>query len=271
VLNSALPWHHALPRWWCQIPPESAFFTDKLTHIMHLIWIIKCIKSWGLKIKRSQPISLALLIIGLSFQIGSYVWIFNIHRWISKLCQIFANNCLSTSHQKADFGGGWCEFIMTKQVTMAVLCSRGRRWGLTLPSIQKWLSRSLQTCTQWLPRQPLGASIIMKQSTADMSLMALSPKWPSQEGVYNSMSSCTELHPKQPMWLTSHLHTHGALLLLKPLIMSWNEKRPHNGAPKTPSKKSLCLQEREVEIYINKCYFSMVSTLFMRFQRDTLT
>jgi hypothetical protein len=27
-----------LPRWWCQIPPpKTAFFTDKLTHIMRLI------------------------------------------------------------------------------------------------------------------------------------------------------------------------------------------------------------------------------------------
>jgi hypothetical protein len=33
----------------------------------------------------------------------------------------------------------------------------------------------------------------------------------------------------------------------------------------------LCLQEKEIEIFINKCYFSMVSTLFMRFQCNTLT
>jgi hypothetical protein len=81
------------------------------------------------------------------------------HGWISKVCRIFANNRVSASRKKTEFGGRCCEFITTKQVTMAVLCSHGRRWGLTLPSIQKWLSRSLQTCCQWLPRQPLGPSL----------------------------------------------------------------------------------------------------------------
>jgi hypothetical protein len=30
-----------------KFPPETAFFTDKMTHIMCLIWLIKCIQSWG--------------------------------------------------------------------------------------------------------------------------------------------------------------------------------------------------------------------------------
>jgi hypothetical protein len=47
-LNSAPPWRCALPvaamAMMPNSPPETAFFTDKLTHIMHLIWIIKCIQ-----------------------------------------------------------------------------------------------------------------------------------------------------------------------------------------------------------------------------------
>jgi hypothetical protein len=38
-------------------PPRNCFFTDKLTHIMHKIWMIKFIQSRRLKIWSSQPIS----------------------------------------------------------------------------------------------------------------------------------------------------------------------------------------------------------------------
>jgi hypothetical protein len=90
--------------------------------------------------------------------------------------------------KKADFGDRCCEFITTKQVTMAVLCSHMKSGGgsATLPSIQKWLSRSLQTCCQWPPRQPLGPSLWNYPLPANTSLMVLSPKWPSWEGAYKT-------------------------------------------------------------------------------------
>jgi hypothetical protein len=147
-------------------------------------------------------------------------------------------------------GGRWCLFIMTKQVTMVALCSHGRRLGPSHPvmyikGVKQIITKAPPMAAGWAPW-----SIIVKMVHC----------WHATDGttVKNSASKVHRI-----------LHVPG--IVRGPSMLT---------AIVDQSELSSFLQEMEDRLslvvfnnwfFIYRHHFCLVSTLFRRFQCDTLT